>query len=148
MPLIYDEEFQKELDGLIAKCPGRRRVWFGTAIYSLVLFGWYVFLKYLGASDTGLIVGFIAVGTLSLVFAIGEFLRVFHLSLTVLTATVEWTGRKQLGEYRSPQFLHRNSLRRRKGEHRPCKRLDADHDHRPALARLWRPPVLLLLDTT
>ena len=59
-------------------------------------------LSYLGASGAQLVAGIVVASTLCLVAVINSAVRVMHMSLTLLVATVEWVGRKQLGEYESP----------------------------------------------
>ncbi len=104
MPLIYDPEYQRELDAITRKtASGNRQVyWWHLLATAGTLAGVFWGLSYFGASDAQLVAGVVLASTLCLVAVINSAVRVMHVSLTLLIATVEWVGRKQLGEYESP----------------------------------------------
>ncbi len=104
MPLIYDAEYQRELDAITRKtASGNRQVWWGHLLATAgVLAGLFWGLSYFGASGAQLVAGVVLASTLCLVAVINSAVRAVHMSLTLLVATVEWVGRKQLGEYESP----------------------------------------------
>ncbi len=104
MPLIYDEEYQKELETVAKKsASGDRQVWWGHLLATAgVLAGLFWGLSYFGASDAQLVAGVVLASTLCLVAVINSAVRTMHMSLAVLVGAVEWVGRKRLGEYESP----------------------------------------------
>ncbi len=104
MPLIYDPEYQRELDAITRKtASGNRQVWWGHLLaIAGVLTGLFWGLSYFGASGAQLVAGVVLVSTLCLVAVINSAVRTMHMSLAVLVGAVEWVGRKRLGEYESP----------------------------------------------
>ena len=104
MPLIYDAEYQEELDKVAGKAAKGNRHVSRVQLLAIagVLAGLFWGLSYSDASDAQLVAGVVVVSTLCLVAVINSAVRTMHVSLTILTAAVEWAGRKQLGEYESP----------------------------------------------
>ena len=92
---------QKELEAVAKKsASGDRQVWWGHLLATAgVLAGLFWGLRYFGASDAQLVAGVVVASTVCLVAVINSAVRVMHVSLTLLVASVEWVGRKQLGEY-------------------------------------------------
>ncbi len=111
MPLIYDAEYQKELEAVARKAAsGDRQVWWGHLLATTgVLAGLFWGLSYFGASGAQIVAGVVVASTVCLVAVINSAVRIMHVSLTLLIASVEWVGRKQLGEYESPNNMGQTS---------------------------------------
>ncbi len=104
MPLKHDPEWGRELDTIRARAFAENRWhWWGSLIFTGM-----TFFFVLGASALYempaqyLMVAAIVISTLCLIAVIESAVRAIHAPLLILVATVEWVGRKQLGEYEPP----------------------------------------------
>lgn len=105
MPLIYDPEFQLELDNLSAKVKRHNRTawWARLIINAAVLGGAQWLLIEFGVSEGVMITAMVALATLCIVATVNSAADATHASLTILVGALEWIGRKQLGEYVAPE---------------------------------------------
>ncbi len=101
MPLKYDPEWQNELDKVSERVLRNNRQfwWISFVATGVILCGLLWLLSRFGMSQAYVISGTIVVASLCLVAVINSAVTTIHASLALLTATVEWVGRKQLGEY-------------------------------------------------
>lgn len=105
MPLTYDSEFQSELDTLTARIGAQNRLaWWGRLIASFaVLAGALWLLTEVGVSGDVMISAVVALSALCIIVAVNSAADAIHQTLTINIAVMEWTGRKQLGEYERPK---------------------------------------------
>lgn len=104
MPLIHDSEYERELEIVAGKADsnGKRTYRRDFLLIASVLIGLFWGLNYFGASDAQFVATMILASTLCLTAVIYTAMRTMHRTLVLLTGAVEWAGRKQLGEYKSP----------------------------------------------
>ena len=104
MPLIYDPEYQAELERLRERvdrengAPFTRWLFFCPALFIALL-----------ASHLGGLIAWPALLALSIglsTFLLGlrllEICNTINVHMVIQTAAIEWVGRKQLGEYKPP----------------------------------------------
>ena len=105
MPLVHDPEWQLELDKLQAKTMRAYRTawWVRMAICAAVLGGVLWLLIESGASEGVMISAMVAAATLCIVATVNSATDAICAAVAILVGTVEWTGRKQLGEYEKPE---------------------------------------------
>ena len=105
MPLNYDPEFQKEISNLVGNLTKKYKgeVIASLIVYLVVLIGFCVVVNYFEFSDTLKLSLVIAFSSFLIIAAIKSMTAVLHTAIVALVGTVEWVGRKQLGEYRTPE---------------------------------------------
>lgn len=100
MRLKYDPDFQRELETLVSstKRKGEAVGWVHVVAAAIVLAA-TIFLLWYWQAPPGLMVSVtIAVATVCVVATFNAAVTVVHGSLTVVVATLEWFGKKSLGE--------------------------------------------------
>ena len=105
MPLIHDPDWQSELDKIQTKVARTNVIaWWGRLIFNTIILGGALWLLiYLEAPEGTMISAMVAVATLCIVATANAAADALHETLAILVSTVEWTGRKQLGEYEKPE---------------------------------------------
>ncbi len=103
MPIIFDPEFQVELEKVRDKAISRDRAMYGEMLYMAIAFA-AVFgaLRAVGADAPTIISAMIVVASLGLAYFVITVGAIIHVTLVINGAGDEWVGRKQLGEYRPP----------------------------------------------
>ena len=104
MPLIYDPEFQAELDKIRSQCQSNGRFSLAASVIgygAILVIGFFVLSKWL--SGVEFMGAMLILATLVLVATINQIGNVLWTSLAINVSTVEWVGRKQLGEYQPPE---------------------------------------------
>ena len=104
MPLIYDPEYQAELDKLKSGCLSTGRFALARSVigYGAVLvIGFFVLSKWLSGSE--FMGAMLILATLVLVSTINQIGNALMASLALNAGVIEWVGRKQLGEYKPPE---------------------------------------------
>ena len=103
MPLIFDPEYQAELEKYRDRTIRNDRALYWLLLYMLLGFvGVFGALWAVEADASTVISAMIAVGGLGLAYAIITVGTIIHATLVVNGAGDEWVGRKQLGEYEPP----------------------------------------------
>ncbi len=104
MPLRFDAEWGAELEKLRSHTTAGNRRFSRLSFLAIffVLAGSIWYLDQSSISDGKFVSLIVALSTLILVWIINSAVGVVHGSLVLLTATTEWVGRKQLGEYDAP----------------------------------------------
>lgn len=103
MPLIFDPEYQAELEKMrdLTIRNDRKLGWL--LLYMLLGFaGVFGALRGVDADASTVISAMIAVAGLGLAYVIIAVGAIIHATLVVNGAGDEWVGRKQLGEYEPP----------------------------------------------
>ncbi len=104
MPLINDEEYQKELNHIVetANADARGLWWSGIITVSAILTVTLFILENINVSETLKISIILSVACVCIVGIISSAVGTMFGALRLLIGTVEWCGRKQLGEYEAP----------------------------------------------
>jgi len=103
MPQMDDVDYQRGLDSLSKQARAKGILyWRGSVLLSaLLLFGFPIILGQFNLDSVLRISLMIAAATLCLIMVINSGINHLHGSLTIVAGTIEWWGRKQLGEYES-----------------------------------------------
>ena len=104
MPLIYDPEYQREMETIVAKARKRnaraRMVRLG--VNAVILAAALYVAESIGLQEQQVLSVVVVAATLCVIATINSAADAIHGSLVVQISVLEWVGRKQLGEYDRP----------------------------------------------
>lgn len=104
MPLIRDEEFGKEINQVAhdTVTRGKGIIYMETLIVSVVLACTIYGLNALDASSAVMISVTVATASVCTVYILSLWFLALQGALAITVGTIEWIGRKRLGEYEKP----------------------------------------------
>ena len=103
MPLIFDPEYQAELERLRTKTVRNDKALSWVLLYMIIGFtAGFGALRAVGADAPTMISAIIAIASIGLAYIVIKIGVTLHATLVLNGAAVEWVGRKQLGEYQAP----------------------------------------------
>ena len=104
MPLIYDPEYQAELDKYVDKSRRTDRGMYWLLLYiALVFASVFWALRAVEADMSTIISAMIAVATLGVAWVVIAVGTILHANLVIVSSVNEWYGKKMLGEYEPPK---------------------------------------------
>jgi uncharacterized membrane protein len=100
MPLIYDPEYQAELEKYADRTSRKDRVMYWLLLWiALVFAAVFWALRAAEADMSTIISAMIAVATLGVAWVVIVVWTVLHANLVIVSSVNEWYGKKMLGEY-------------------------------------------------